>query len=329
MRHLKIIPLSIYAAGLLLMTGCASDIPADPLVELPEDSPLWLTLSLGQTVDTSTPTTRDGGTDNTQPKKSWESHISSLVAILVDNQGTDKGTIKGIAKAKTITPDDANQTYTALVNMGLSTLYTREHEYALYIFANLSSDEYSNLVSSSTYNQAISAIGQRTVAMDFTAPGDATHNLDLKMASNPEDVEKIIVWLKKNDDGTNKEYPENDPYVVQTNPAGKTAEDGQQPATIILTPLHSRLDFLSHTSLTFQMTESYKDASDISQTHSEYAVEIKQAKICNAADSGYLLPQTGATGYTWKSPAVTSAKSSSEIDLSVGKEITLGYVGEN
>lgn len=321
MRNLRLKTLTTYAAGLFLLASCSSDSFREEPVTMPDDSPFWLTFSI------SNPET-DSATRAETDKETWEANISSLIAVMVDNEGSGKGTIVGCAQPTDILSSSDNKSFTATVNMGLSSLYLREHEYSLYVFANLPESEYASLFPSSLIGQSISSVGGKTVAMGVADPGNASSSLVLKMASEPADVEKIMIWLKKNDDGSDKIYSKDTPYVVQTNPAGKTAADGTSVGSISLTPLQARLDFIGHTSLTFPITFSTENETGQSSSRSELNVEFKKVNICNANAKAYLLPQSGLEGFTWTTPALT-ASLSKETGITLGDTKTLGYVAEN
>ena len=298
---------STYLAGLLLLAGCASDPGLEETAVAPDDPQFWLTVSLARPekdptrADADLPAKSSRAEAQELDKTDQEAAITSLLAVLADNEGSDKGRIKGMAKAENIYASADNKSFTAKVNMGLASLYLRQHEYALYIFANLSDQEVSDL-SDSFFGKPIATLGQHTADIPVIIPGNGSDPLKLRMASGQEDVEKVRLEDDEND---------------------------LSAGTISLTPLHARLDFISHTSLTFPISFNYEDEKGASKSHSGLEVEFKSAKICNASPKAYLLPQEGTDGFLWTSPAISSPLSSSDIEIRANEPQTLGYVAEN
>ncbi|MBD5223116.1 MAG: fimbria major subunit [Bacteroidales bacterium] len=323
MSSLKINILSCAVSAAFLLSGCAADAPESEVITS-GDQPFWLTFELSQTTDGiephKAPSTR---ADVDLNKNVNESKVTSLIALLVDTDNQGNATyVRGVSQAKStdIKSSDDKKTHTVILNMGLSTLYARQHKYRLYVFANLTSSDYDAI--KKMVGRDIYDVGQRVAHLSPFTPEKLAESSStgLPLGTENENAKTIQVYLKEN-----VEYTYESPYVAQIDP--DDSEDGT-PGKLSLTPLCSRLDFVEDTKYpNFTYPIQYTVETDKgTETKTEVEVTFKQAKVVNASGRTYLIPAFQKNSTTVRiSPELTITSTSNSLAVSEGAAV---YVPE-
>ncbi|MDE6444113.1 MAG: hypothetical protein K2K64_06815 [Muribaculaceae bacterium] len=291
----------LYFTGALLLASCSNGEPQREQVM--SIDPVWVTLEFSQPSETLTRADGD-------KKSPAETPINSVIALLVDGEGVDKGKVCGISRAadseiKAV----AGQTgkYSVTLNMGLSSVYEREHAYNLYLFANISDGGYNILRGS--INKKIADIGVMTENMECILPSElATKHI--KYTTLNEDAANVVVKLEEN-----TEYPKDQPYEA------KDATVATQAGNLKLTPMQSRLDFVKTTGIedfTYPVTR-------VGETAPEVKVQFKKFVVNCIAGKEYFFKQLDNDAV--KTPLLEATDySSKSVDISNGAFM---YVNEN
>lgn len=286
MRKSYLKHISIIGLLLLLLPGCVAEAPEEASGNA-EENALWLSFEMSNLADASagkkSQSTRDGEESaSSDAKTPQEAAIKSVIALLVDTDDKGEPTrIVSIAKAETsnITAPATgatDQTYKVKVRM---TVYALEHLYRLYIFANLSDDDYTyiqNNLRFTNMNTAKSTINNMVASYPSTLA-----DTGLPLGTVTEDAKKIKVYLKEN-----TEYTETNPYYVEADP------DDENPGVLQLTPLCSRIDLSAnseHSDFVFPIVYTTGEGAT-QKTHTEVKIAFKKAVLKNMAKSVYLLP---------------------------------------
>lgn len=328
MRSLKLQQLSIYFAGLLMFSACSSDKFAEEPVVAPDESSLYIRFELSQFNVTPTPAeskeTRAGDADLPLDKTKQECRINSLIALMVDGEGANKGDIVGIARPEgyQIVPKEKDGNvygaYTVTANMGLASFYKRQHTYRLYIFANLEEGTYSILDATigSKIENVCRDINKGETGMKPILPANLNKETGyetLKFSTLEADVIKVKVWLEENGS-----YSSENPYILKT-------DAGNADGVLMLTPLQSCFyfhDLSGGNNFTYPVDYSTDDSGS---KMTEVKVQFKKAQLVNAAQKEYLLPQGSESSFTLSSPSSPGFISSSKFDIKEGKAL---YVPE-
>lgn len=311
MRRLKrYIYTSMAAMGGLLLSGCAAESPEGPITA-PDDSPFYLTFQLATPTAPGTgpvyaPATRAGENGSGDvAKRDDEFTVKSIVAYMVDaKEGENMGDIAGVAYGDdkvaigNLTGSSTSRTRTITLNMGLNTLYTRQHPYRVYVLANIPDVESTNkALITGVVGKNISEIHAKAIQLSSTTilPGSGAgkiQDVGLPMSTTDTDAAKIQVWLEDGEDYSST------PYVV------KAAADGTQDGVLELTPLYSRFDFVHGDGKSnFEYPIQYKAGEGASATtETEMYVEFKRARVGGAAEEVFTVLKSGSGDQTYISP---------------------------
>lgn len=338
MRRLKrYILTSIAAVGALILSGCAAETPDVPITA-PDDSPFYLTFQLatpgsGSSGPAHAPATRvEDSSEGTVDKNEEELTVTSIIAYMVDvEEGVNKNRIAGVAYGDKViigdlTDPNGTRTRTITLNMGVNTLYKREHNYWIYVLANISVTD--DLVKD-VIGKKIGSINSSILSLSgglTILPGSETGKLatvGLPMSTTDTDAAKIKVWLEeKKEDGTTDYSTSSTAYVV------KSVTDETQAGVLDLTPLYSRFDFAFFDEKTnFNYPIQYKVGEGTNApTETEMYVEFKQARVAGAAEQVYTVLQTGSGNQKYVSPSqnLTGSISSSQFKIENSKVTTSG-----
>lgn len=298
MRYLKIISLSLYAAGLLAMTGCAAENPEEPAGVQGSGKQCWVTFEILRPTEENS-TRAEGSGDTSYLKSADESAISSLVAMLVD---TDDSKVCGIASGtsdvKIVTSE---ATHKVTINLGPASAFQTEHKYRLYVFANLPEGSVSL---DAVYTKTIEEVGEMIATkLSSLTPDEVASGTGVPMTTLTEDAGKLAVNLP-----ANKTYTMEKPYVAVLDPQGNGT------GLLTLTPMFARLDFASNIENNTYPVECGTDGC----TETEVKVRFKKARLFNASDKAYLFPQAGTGDYTFASPAGVSFANGPEVVVKGG-----------
>ena len=299
MRYLKLKKFTTYLAGLLILSACASDNLSDPPVVSHKNTPFYLTFELSQPSDASTRADED--------KEGNEAKLTSLVALLVDTDNVGQPTvIQGIGAAVQADigePKDGK--YTVTLNMGVASLYTRQHKYRLFVFANL--NDYSALLAS--HGKRLDDIGSLTASTEIYSAAQlaAADFKGLPFSTNKFDASVIQVYLKENTD-----YSSSSPYIVQED-SGKENPETEGAGVLWITPLHACMNFVEETGVDDFIYTVGTDAKP------EVKVQIKNATFVNAAKKTFLLPQGEKGNFSLTSPSSPGFSNSTSVAINGGK----------
>lgn len=297
MRYLKTIPLSIFATGLLLLAGCASETPADPATDATEGQGVWVQFEIAGTSENSG--TRADGADGVRiGKNSDESLIKTACVMLVDTDAN----VCGIGTDVTIDQASGSKTATITANMGLTTRYTVGETYRVYVFANLPSSTDLTGVS----GKAISEVGETIIGSLAAKTASDVTSSGLPMSSLDTDAENVkVVFAEGGDYSTKKKA-----CVAQEN-------NSESAGTLYLTPFYTRIDIVEHDGITdFTYPVSYKNEKN--EDVKEVNVKFKQATVKNVADNVYLLPKGKTADYSIESPAPGTFGAASPVTFTKG-----------
>lgn len=348
MNRFKILPYSIYLAGLLALGGCASDTLPDEPVTAPDDSQFWLTFQLSPSSNSSdapnnlpADTRATRADDDPVDKEPDEQTVSSVMALIydTDNNGNPT-TLVSTAKANyttvtspkkegTIVKNGNTGTYTVYLNMGFNNMYTRKHLYRLYVFANTN---YSNLPTIfgspvEDLKAATATIEPKTDIVSGTSPG-------LPLGTTNEDALKIAVYLKEKvaDGGVGDYSTVDNAYTVQVSTENINDQENASAGTLMLTPLHARFDFEAKTdNPNFIYPIKYlagTDETGNTPNHTEVKVQFLKCKVNNCAKNVYFVKNVNATNNKIvKSEDLTSetAQTGGEYEVKAG---ILAYIPE-
>lgn len=312
MRNLKIIPISLCAAGMLALTGCASESGAEPSAGSTSAGDCWVSFEIapaaaaaGQTSGSRAEESAGSATDKTIN----ECRINDLVALLVDS---DDDTVRGIAQGRDVVIASAGQLHKVTVNMGNLSMYEKEHKYRLYVFANLPGG-YTDL--SYAYGRTIEEVGKMVAgSLRALSSRDFEGSDGLPMSTLTDEAGKIQVSLKKE-----TSYTSEKPYLVVQDP------DMTQPGTLILTPLCARLDFVENAvnkAYTYPIGHAGEgNAANVV----DVKVKLTHAMVRNAGSDVYLMPQGSASQFNLATPSTSVFGNSASFSVKSG---AVAYVPE-
>lgn len=294
MRYLKTIPLSIYAAGLLALSGCASESPEIPgATGAQEGEEFWLQFEISNPAESAeTRATGNNGTDIEKTEAEATINANSTCVMLVDIDNDQPTYIRGIAFGSDKVKIESGENGKSIIkaNMGLHTLFTANHPYCIFVFANLPA----SVDLSTEYNMAISTVGETVVSglSIMTSVGAD----GIPMASLADEAKEVIVNLPS----TNQYTTESSAFHVGTE--------------LPLTPLYARIDFVKNSTYPdFAYPISYKTGESTSVT--EVKVQFTHAALKNAATKVNLLPNAALdmNGTALRSPSNMTFSNSSAL----------------
>lgn len=306
MRYLKITSLSALAlAGLISLTGCASDGTVDePTATVYEGGEaFWISMDLARPTGDESESTRAGEAAGVA-KDDAETKIQNLVVLIVDTDEQGKPSyVRGVSQSTMSVETLADGKTQVKANMGQGSLFTRQHKYRVYAFANLPSyTNYRTLV-----NHPFSEVREMLATTAVLNAPLGTRALPL--SSLDADAEKVQMWLEGG-----AIYNENSPYRIQEDTDKDDPTKEAYNGVLYLTPMHSRLDFAAN-------ADAYKFPIGYAAegaTKTEVKVQFKKAQVYNAANSVYVLPKAGTGAYTFASPTTAAFVNGSVADVKEG-----------
>lgn len=316
MCRYKCIAYSLFLFGMLSLGGCSSNNLDEPSNN-ESDEQLWISFNLTQqsAAETSN-STRAGETEGMLPTE-YAIDKSTIVAMLFDTDANGRPSkVAGIAKGHDIVSSSGEGANKSLIiNMGGANFYEEKHKYRLFVFANLPSSLETKLGTS--FNALISTISDYTAALTVKTKSDLNGKKGVALGTEIEDALNVMVYLRENDKYNHSTAAT--AYIVQPNASNPDATvDVENPATLILSPLCSRLDFIygeGKSDFIYPVQFTSTSGSE-SSTNTEVKVKFVQGKICNVASSTYLLPKVTGSVYSSPSQTLSATGSATAIEAS-------------
>ncbi len=311
MCSLRLKTLTLYLAGMLLLSACSSDYQFDEPTGNVADEQFYISFNLTNVM--SDDVADSNHPSDSTPTRAGESKLpdeykirkSSIVALLCETDANDKpSNVVGIATGdKVIELTGSGNSKKLVINMGAANFYQEKKKYRLFVFANLPAALKSQL--SACYNISMTVVSKYLASYTTATAGLTPLKLSLStydglpMATEIGNAIELMVYLREGD-RYNHGTPET-AYIVQANSANPDSKvDSHTAATLMLTPLYARADFLENSSypgFSYPISYTY-DNGTTQQTKTEVYIDFKFAHLKNVASSSYLLSQQTANVYS-------------------------------